>query len=272
MFKKKMKSFFESKFFKERFVFLLEEPFFWSSPSKKYLINLKDKYKGERCFVVGNGPSINNLDLTKLNDEFSFGVNGIFYKTEEMGYKPTFYVVEDTHVMKDNIKEINNYATDYKFFPTHYKKYVKNRKNVIFFNMNRGFYEKNSPYFEIPRFSVDCAKRIYCGQSVTIINLQLAYYLGFKEVFLIGMDFSYKIPETAIVEGKEIESTEDDINHFHPEYFGKGKKWHDPKLENVLKSYKLAKLMFELDNRKIYNATLGGKLEVFERVNYKNLF
>ena len=100
----------------------------------------------------------------------------------------------------------------------------------------------------------------------------MAYFLGFTEVYLIGMDFSYNVPDSAKVDGNVIESTEDDVNHFHPDYFGKGKKWHDPKLHNVLKSYRLAKLMFELDDRKVINATVGGNLEVFERVDFNTLF
>ncbi len=240
--------------------------------NKKKLRKLKNKFEGQRCFILGNGPSLNKMDLSKLENESSFAVNGIFYKTDEMGYKPTFYVVEDGAVMNDNKKRINQFKCEYNFFPSIYKKDVKNRKNTFFFNMDRSFYEKRSSYFEIPRFSPECSDRIFCGQSVTIVNLQLAYYLGFKEVYLIGMDFNYDIPDSLKIDGHVFESTEDDVNHFHPDYFGKGKKWHDPKLHNVLKSYKMAKLMFELDDRKIYNATDGGKLDVFDRVNYNSLF
>lgn len=251
---------------------LLEEPFFYRFPDSKKIKALKNKFAGKRCFIVGNGPSLNKIDLGKLNDEYSFAVNGIFYKTKESGYKPTFYVVEDHSVMMDNQKEINDYETEYKFFPINYKRFVRKSENTTFFKMNTGFYEKQSPNFKIPRFSTDCAKRLFCGQSVTMINLQLAYYFGFSEIYLIGMDFDYQIPESAIVNGDCIESTEDDPNHFHPDYFGKGKKWHDPHLDRVLNSYKMNKLIYEADGRKIYNATVGGKLELFERVNFESIF
>ena len=62
------------------------------------------------------------------------------------------------------------------------------------------------------------------------------------------------------------------MNHFHPSYFGKGKKWHDPKLDRVLMCYEKCKEEFENDGRKIYNATVGGKLELFERVEFTSLF
>ena len=138
--------------------------------------------------------------------------------------------------------------------------------------MNRGFYEGRSPSFCVPRFSTNAGLRLFSGQSVTAINLQLAYFMGFAEVVLIGMDFSYTVPEDSVVEGNRILSQGDDPNHFHPDYFGKGKVWKDPKLDRVLANYQLAKLMYEADGRRIVNATPGGKLELFERVPFDELF
>ena len=254
---------------------ILEEPFFFLNSSKYKFDKLKNKFNGQRCFILGNGPSLNKINLSYLKNEKSFAVNGIFYKTEETGYRPTFYVVEDQHVMKDNLHEIKEFQpqkSGYRFFSSRYRYQIPQDKNTLFINLNRGFYEPKSPYYEIPRFSSDASYRIYCGQSVTIMNLQLAFWLGFKDVYMVGMDFNYDIPNSAKIDGNVIESTEDDVNHFHPDYFGKGKKWHDPKLNNVMKNFQLCKLMYELDGRNIYNATVGGKLELFERVDYQSLF
>jgi hypothetical protein len=250
---------------------VFEQPGYFSRDEKR-IKALKNKFKGQRCFILGNGPSLNLCDLSLLDNEKSFAVNSIYYKTEEMGYKPTFYVVEDKHVIKDNLKEINAYSAPYMFFPSIVKSQLDKGENRYFANLDYSFYVSTSKNFENSQFSFDCEKKIYCGQSVTMLNLQLAYYLGFTEVYLIGMDFSYAVPASVIKNGNVWESTEDDVNHFHPNYFGKGKKWHDPKLHNVLKSYELCKEIFEKDGRKIYNATVGGKLELFERVDYNSLF
>ncbi|MFA7272965.1 MAG: 6-hydroxymethylpterin diphosphokinase MptE-like protein [Crocinitomicaceae bacterium] len=239
---------------------------------RKRISQLKDKFKGQRCFIVGNGPSLNELDLRLLKDEYSFAVNSIFYKTKEMGYKPTFFAVEDNHIIKDNLKELIDYQCEYMFFPSKFKSQIGKRSYRFFANLDYSFYVSSNRFFEKSRFSKDCAKEIFCGQTVTMINFQLAYYMGFTEIYLIGMDFNYEIPESAIVDGTEITSTEADVNHFHPDYFGKGKKWNDPKLDFVLQSYKLAKEVFEQDGRKVYNATVGGKLELFDKINYSDLF
>lgn len=240
-------------------------------PDSAKLAKLYNAFKGERCFIIGNGPSLNKHDLSLLKDEYVFAVNSFYYKTAETGFRPTFFVVEDDAVMRENIEQIRAYEAPYKFFPTNYKELHPAAENTYFFRMNRGFYEKSSPNYCVPRFSTDASKVLYCGQSVTYINLQLAFFLGFTEVYLIGMDFDYVIPPEHGRKGDFIYSTTDDPNHFHKDYFGKGKTWKDPKLERVGMNYRQAKVSYEAVGRTIYNATIGGKLEIFERVDYDHL-
>jgi hypothetical protein len=231
-----------------------------------------NRYLGRRCFIIGNGPSLNKCDLSLLKDEYSFAVNSFYYKTRETGFRPTFFVVEDSSVIKENVNEIREYEAPFKFFPSIYKSLHPKQPGTYFFKLNRGFYEKSSPNYAIPRFSTDITDEIFCGQSVTYVNLQLAFFMGFTEVFLIGMDFNYDIPASHQRTGDVLLSDTDDPNHFHKDYFGKGKTWKDPKLDRVLMNYQQAKLVYECAGRRIYNATVGGKLEAFERVAYDGLF
>ncbi len=236
------------------------------------LVQFYNRFQGQRCFIIGNGPSLNHHDLSLLENEYSFGVNSFYYKTRETGFRPTFYVVEDSSVMKENVDEIRAYEAPFKFFPTIYRNLHPKTPNTFFFNMNRGFYEKTSPNYAVPRFSTDASRVLYCGQSVTYINLQLAFFMGFTEVYLIGMDFDYVIPESHKRTGDVLLSDTDDMNHFHKDYFGKGKTWKDPKLDRVLMNYRMANLAYSSVGRRIFNATKGGKLEEFERVDFDSLF
>lgn len=241
----------------------------WDDDELRRFYNI---HTGERCVIIGNGPSLNLLDLRRLANEYTIGVNGIFYAAEVMGFDLNYYVVEDSMVVNDNLAAIQQYRAGHKFFPSIYRDLISKEANVTFFNLNQSFYLKGSPTYCIPRFSTDGASRFFSGQSVTIVNLQLAYYMGFAEVILIGMDFSYSVPETSKITGNHILSQGDDPNHFHPDYFGKGKVWKDPKLDRVLASYLLAKQMYEADGRRILNATAGGNLQIFQRVEYESLF
>ena len=99
-----------------------------------------------------------------------------------------------------------------------------------------------------------------------MLNLQFAHWMGFQRVILIGMDFSYTIPDDAERNGNAILSKSDDPNHFHPDYFGAGKTWKDPKLDRAFISYRLIKDIYESTGREIINSTVGGKLEIFDRM------
>jgi hypothetical protein len=129
------------------------------------------------------------------------------------------------------------------------------------------FVRRYEPY---PQFSGDASERIYWGSTVTYLSMQLAYYMGCDPVYLIGVDFNYVLPDYANGQAN-ITSREDDVNHFHPAYFGKGKRWHDPRLDKVEPSYREARRFFEAHGRTVQNATVGGKLEVFPRVDYTRL-
>ncbi len=239
------------------------------STSVERLAALRDRHRGETAVIIGNGPSLNETELELLTDVPTFGVNAIFLANERLPKPITYYVVEDTMVFKDNLPAIKACDAVWKLFPTMYRASFNDAElddQTIFFRMNAGFYGRDTGTKCHPRFSFDATQRLYCGQSVTVINLQLAHWMGFQRVVLIGMDFSYRIPEDADRTGVRIVSRSDDPNHFHPDYFGAGKTWHDPRLDRVLVSYHLADEIYRATGREIINATEGGKLDLFPRL------
>jgi|TARA_Y100000389_G_C17415840_1_gene493639 hypothetical protein len=231
-----------------------------------FLRGFKNNYKDETCLIIGNGPSLNNVDFSKISIP-TFAVNSFFLKSEETGFFPTFYTVEDKHVMSDNLIEIKNYDVSTKFIASLYKEKISHDKNVYFYDLDLSFYRGKDI-----NFSKNASKKIYAGQTVTYVNMQLAYYMGFKTVYLVGMDFNYVKPQGTIVSGKTWISQGDDPNHFSKDYFGKGKKYHDPQLDKVKIAYEHAKKVYESSNRKIINLTHGGKLEVFDRKKFDDVF
>jgi hypothetical protein len=110
---------------------------------------------------------------------------------------------------------------------------------------------------------------IWEGATVTYVAMQLAYFMGFTTVILIGVDHSFKTQGPA---HRLVVSEGADENHFHPEYFGKGVRWQLPDLETSERAYMKARAAFEADGRKVLDATVGGKLTVFEKIPYTGLF
>lgn len=237
--------------------------------NERRLVRLKDKYKNERCFIMGNGPSLIKCDLYKLKKEYTFGVNNIFLAYDKMGFHPTFYVVEDVYVAEDRATEINAYSgPKYKFFGNYLEHCLRDTEDAVWLNIRFRYDE----YPGFPHFSENSARELWTGGTVSYICMQLAFYMGFKEIYLIGFDHSYRVPQGAMVEGKKITSTDSDPNHFHPGYFGKGYRWHDPMVDRMEVAYEKAKYIFQKRGRKISNATVGGNLEVFPRVEFNALF
>lgn len=225
----------------------------------------------KRCFVIGNGPSLLQTDLTKLKDEVTFVMNGFFLKMPELDWTPTFYVCEDHLVAEDRATEINALKGPTKFFPASLRYVIQPDEHTVFYDHRP---RKSYPHgFD---FSFDADVNTYTGGTVTFSCLQLAAYMGFEEIYLIGVDASYAIPVDATLGGagriKELDMKSDDPNHFHPDYFGKGKRWHEPNVDTMLEAYKEAKRATNARGVAIYNAGVGGKLEVFPRVPYADLF
>lgn len=239
-------------------------------PSVKELYR---KFVGQRCFILGNGPSLNKADFGALAKEHTFGVNSIFLKTRENGFRPNFYVVEDNIVFQENKDAIDAYDGVTKILPTQYAEQLSCGPRCFVFEMDTSFYNRNNAeFYGVPQFNTGIEPKFYCGQSVTYINMQLAYYLGFSDVYLVGMDFSYQRPADHHQNGNHILSDGDDPNHFHKDYFGKGKTWKDPRLGRVQRSYIRAKFEFETSGRNLLNATSGGELEALTRVDPKSLW
>lgn len=236
------------------------------------LAEIRNKYNdSDRCFVIGNGPSLNKTNLSLLKNEVTFAVNGFFLKAKELDWNPTFYVVEDHLVAEDRQESINAITGSCKLFPAYLAYCINDDEESVFFNH---LPRKSYPHgFD---FSTDANKQTYTGCTVTFTCLQLAYYFGFKNIYLIGVDSDYAIP--AEVKKEQQYSTDvldmesDDPNHFHPDYFGKGYRWHDPQVHKMIEAYQEANLITKSKGINIYNATIGGKLEVFPRVEYISLF
>jgi 6-hydroxymethylpterin diphosphokinase MptE-like protein len=236
------------------------------------LENLRDKYAGtKRCFIIGNGPSLNRTDLSVLKDEVTFAVNGFFLKTEDLDWLPTFYVVEDHLVAEDRQQRINEFKGPTKLFPVYLAYCLEEGEDTIFFN-----HQPRKSYPHGFDFSTSAAEITYSGCTVTFTCMQLAFYLGFEEVYLIGVDASYDLPKD-VERGDDynvgvLDMKSDDPNHFHPDYFGKGFRWHDPQVDKMVDAYKEARRVTDMTSQRIYNATVGGQLEVFERRAFSTLF
>lgn len=244
---------------------------------EKRLSTFDGIYKGNRCIIMGNGPSLNKMDLEIFKNEFVWGTNRCYLLFDRISWRPKFYTAVDTRVVPDNADEINALSEKLKesnfFFPVHfrYEGILRSNKNVYWYNEVPLTVNK-LPYSMFSTNILNNASSVY---TVTVAALQLAVFLGFNPIYLIGCDTSYSVPETVKIDSSNpdwLTSTTNDPNHFSGDYFGEGKKWHEPHVDRMIFHYKQAKLVCDEIGVSIVNATVGGNLEVFPRINYLDLF
>jgi len=245
-------------------LFCFDSYFYWFIDYKRIisayrLKKYKDKFKGKRCFIIGNGTSLNSMDLNPLKSEYTFGLNRIYLLFEKLDFTTTFYVAVNKLVIDQCSNEINALEIP-KFISWYGRNKLKFNKNIYYI---RDDYNFNT------QFSLNPGVRIWEGSTVTYVAMQLAYYMGFTKVILIGVDHYF---ETKGKPHKVVISEGDDPNHFDPNYFGRGFRWQLPDLENSERSYLIAKKIFEKSNREIFDATVKGKLDLFQKVDYYSLF
>lgn len=215
----------------------------------KLLNSFKDKYKDKRVFIIGNGPSLTTEDLDKLTDEVTFATNRIFALYDKTKWRPSYYFCQDTKTIINNSEEIKKNIKSQKFMRNLGKRRFPD-KNTIF------YYISSEQKEGLPQFSSDITKCVYEGATVSYSMIQFAVYMGFKEIYLLGMDCNYTITDGKIAKDSYPEGMYDE-----------NKSGYLPEIEYNIKAYKEAKKYTEDHNIKIYNATRGGKLEVFERID-----
>jgi 6-hydroxymethylpterin diphosphokinase MptE-like protein len=232
----------------------------WGRRSLDKLGRLKDSQRGKRCFVIGNGPSLQQMDLSPLRDELTFGLNRIYLLFPEIGFRTSYLVAINRLVLEQVGSELLEFPGPL-FVPWSARRYLTQilPANLHFVLTGCGK----------PDFHGDARGPLWSGATVTFVALQLAFHIGFEQVILVGVDHSFTTQGTA---HSEVVSQGDDPDHFHPGYFGKGFRWQLPDLETSEAAYQLARSAYEAAGRKIIDATIGGKLQVFPKAEYGSLF
>lgn len=240
----------------------------WRRSSIHNLKKFRNVHVGERCFIIGNGPSLKRTNLSRLQDEFTFGMNRIYLLFSELGFTTSYYLSVNDLVIEQCAQDILSLQVP-KFLSWRSRDFIQNalgENNVLPVDPPLSFLYST---YSGPKFAHDARHRLWEGATVTYIAMQLAFHMGFKKVILIGVDHNFTTkgePNTTVV------SQGDDPDHFDGNYFGKGFRWQLPDLETSERAYRMAHQNYADANREILDATIGGKLTVFPKIDFNTLF
>lgn len=225
------------------------------------ILSYKNKYVGKRCFIIGNGPSLRPGDLEKLKGEFTFASNKIYKIFDKTSWRPTFYMVVDPIVLEENTEEINSVEAENKFTLKAYK----NLFNAdIYFNNNLQKTKRGT-------FSKNVMESLYSSGTVSYHLLQIAYYMGFTEVYLIGHDYNFKGAISKTKDLSFLNGPDNLVPYFSKDYIRKDEKKPGQAPDEMYHGMEKAKVAYEKSGRAIYNATRITYLDVFDIKNLDEL-
>lgn len=238
------------------------------------LADLWMRHKGKRCFIIGNGPSLQKMDLSPLKDEITIGFNGIYKAFPEWGWHTDYLLFEDIEQTEIRGPEIPGIHGPLKMAAIYNAYAFAHHSDMLYMNCRYidRIYWKNLR----PMFSLDFPYLVYLGSTVTYIGLQLAFHLGCSEVYLIGVDHNYGELPKKFPPGK-ITVTEENIEevrkcHFSSKYYQVGDVIGVPNVEAQEDFYRHAREVYEQHGRRVYNAGVDSMLNVYERADFASLF
>jgi hypothetical protein len=234
---------------------------------EQQLEQFQNIHKGERCFIVATGPSLRIEDVNRLQGEYTFGVNSCLTMYDKTDWRASYYGIVDANAVSILGEKLKSEEIP-TFFYTDVDAVYDGDNGVPFPKddsaniLTDTFWKRLFPKkFPETDFSGDITKVVYTGKSVVYAMLQIAAYMGFSEIYLIGVDCNYAQPKMY----------SDNVT-----YVDFKTKWDQARLQKqgnqMLPQYEIAREYADAHGFKIYNATRGGQLEAFERVDFDTLF
>ncbi|MEM0926966.1 MAG: 6-hydroxymethylpterin diphosphokinase MptE-like protein [Planctomycetota bacterium] len=230
----------------------------WSKVHRPRLSAFHNRHRGEDCFIIGNGPSLNRMDLPRLNRFSLFGMNKIHLLFERQPLELSYHVCVNPFVIEQSLDAFRGLGCpSFLAFQNCPAEIQRGEEFQL-------IYSAGAPVC----FRETILEPLNEGWTVTFVALQIAYFMGFQRVFLVGVDHNFQ----STGKPNEVQTLEtEDENHFDRRYFA-GQQWQLPDLEGSELAYRMAKFFFERDGRRVFDATVGGKLQVFPKIPIDDAF
>lgn len=246
---------------------------------EKEFKGIKSMDNNETVYLLGNGPSLNKVDVHQLKTKNTISFNRAFIAYEDWGFDPTHYMVVDPVVMENTADDVNRMIADSKiqsfFFRKRFDKYLSERnEKVKLIDFKQRFWERGF------RWSSDL-KRMGMIANVGATAIPVLCALGYKRVIILGTDCNYEeqnIKNVSIVENEGEPDRrivyksegDNDPNHFRPDYFGKGTEYSKPQTQNHFNGWKFISKTYKKKGMEILLCSPGSRLaSLFPEIEFE---
>lgn len=228
------------------------------------LRQMHNLHRGQRCFLIGNGPSLDRMDLQLLREEYTVGCNRIYILFPELDFTTNYYVATDPGLLRHYGSEIARLSMP---------KFLSARGRGCLPEDAQTFWITEHPRL---RFPADPLSGLYVGRTVLTVALQLTYYMGFQQVILIGADHRFELSArqdaASMLEdhnrnhfGKQYMTADFPFEYVAPDVMAWRMRWWEA-------TYLLIREAYQADGREILDATVDGDLTIFPKISYASLF
>ena len=218
------------------------------------LARWKHCYTGRPLLVVGNGPSLNHTPLDELAGIPAIGMNKIDLLFPRVRWRPTMVLCMNRHVLSQHARRFALLGIP--LYLSWQSRWFMRRSELpearFFLNLASD------------GFSTDITRGVGISGTVTYAALQFAYYTGADPVILVGVDHHFT------AEGRPhalVRNDGADRDHFDPGYFDRQSPWNLPDLAASERGYRKARAAFTAAGRTILDATVEGRLRVFDKIS-----
>lgn len=233
----------------------------------------RNRHQGRRCFVIGNGPSLKEQDLTPLANEITFVVNYFhLHPIISDTWQPSYYCLSDPAYFDgrepiESIRDIAAKVPAAPFFVPHFaREFIEQTKALP---EDRTYYVGLSSGLEDEWTAVPDFTRVVPGvQTVVQLAIMAAMFMGCTPIYLLGLDHNWLSHGGVPINFYSKEEVKN-----QPQ--GNVGNWDYKSLmlamTTIWRVYEMHQRIAERHGFKIVNATRGGFLDVFERASYEQL-
>lgn len=238
--------------------------YFKYTPYGRYMKKIRNTHLNESCFVIGNGPSLSIEDLAVLKKKKidCFAVNRIFRIFPQTEWRPTYYVSTDPVLIRDTLKDAEEIPAKIKFIPLQNKYYHDIKLKDAHYFFRNDLRENDQP----EGFSLDCTAQVNMRGTVTIACIQLAMHLGYRNIYLLGIDHNF---DKVITENGEVIIDPSVKNYFIEGYDDDVANEVQHDLGTTTRAYGEIRKYCDSVGVNVYNASRKTKLDVFERITFE---
>jgi len=248
-------------------------------------VELKDKHKGGRCFMLGSGPSIKDENLKPLKNEIVFALNNFYVHDDFPEIMSTniekYYMTAPTHPPQTAKEWINWFADMEKNMPINanmifgISNHINNINNILeqnhFFKIHQKYWYyagiNIDDYYQYSPRDIDIVRMTWMADTVSIYAIIFAIYMGFSEIYLLGMDHDYicnnesncRFYKNGIHQNNESNRITKGSSRTKKESLG------------IYKVFSQYELLLKNSNTKIYNTSRNSLLDVFNYVTFNDV-